>query len=88
MSLIYRTFAVVIEKKPDEQRYAAYSPTLAGCFSTGSTIEEARRTIREAIQRRVEALLASGEPVPQGEHLVHVEELTVALPALQRKEPV
>ena len=36
--------------------------------------------IREAIQQHVEALLTHGQPIPQNEKLVHVEELTVGIP--------
>ena len=36
--------------------------------------------IREAIQEHVSSLLAHGQPVPQDEKLVHVEELTVGIP--------
>lgn len=75
-------FEIVMEKEPDDVGYAAYSPTLPGCFSNGKskTIEEARRNIREAIQQHITSLLAHGQPVPQNENLVHVEELTVGVP--------
>ena len=75
------TFEIVIEKEPDDDGYLAYSPTLPGCFSNGLTIEEAKRNMREAIQLHLESLLEHGNPVPQNEQLVHVEELTVAVPA-------
>ena len=73
-------FEVVIEKEPEDPGYYAYSPTLPGCFGNGLTIEEAKQSIRIAVQQHVEALLAHGEAVPQNEHLVHVEELTVGVP--------
>ncbi len=73
----YYTFSIVIEKEPDDEGYMAYSPTLPGCFSNGKTIEEAKRGIRAAIEQHVESLLAHGDPVPQNERLVHVEELTI-----------
>jgi predicted RNase H-like HicB family nuclease len=76
----FYTFEIVIEKEPEDEGYAAYSPTLPGCFSNGKTIEEAKRQIREAIQQHVEALLAHGRPIPQNDKLVHVEELTVGVP--------
>jgi predicted RNase H-like HicB family nuclease len=76
----FYTFEIVIEKEQEDEGYAAYSPTLPGCFSNGKTIEEAKRNIREAIQQHVEALLAHGQPVPQNERIVHVEELTVGVP--------
>ena len=76
----FYTFEIVIEKEPEDEGYAAYSPTLPGCFSTGKTVEEAKRNIREAIQLHVEALLAHDRPIPQNDRLVHVEELTVGIP--------
>lgn len=75
----FYTFAIVVEKEEEDEGYHAYSPTLPGCFSNGKTIEEARRNMREAIQQHVESLLAHGQPVPQNEKLVHVEELTVGI---------
>lgn len=76
----FYTFEIVIEKEAEDEGYAAYSPTLPGCFSNGKTIEDAKRNIREAIQQHIETLLAHGQPIPQNEHLVHVEELTVGVP--------
>jgi predicted RNase H-like HicB family nuclease len=76
----FYTFEILIEKEPEDEGYAAYSPTLPGCFSTGKTVEEAKRNIREAIQQHVEALLAHDRPIPQNDRLVHVEELTVGIP--------
>jgi predicted RNase H-like HicB family nuclease len=77
----YYTFEIVIEKERDDEGYLAFSPTLPGCFSNGRTIEQAKRNMREAIQQHLESLLEHGDPIPQNEHLVHVEELTVAVPA-------
>ncbi len=77
----FYTFEIVVEKEEEEDEgYFAYSPTLSGCFSNGKTIEDARRNMREAIQQHVESLLAHGQPVPQNEKIVHVEELTVGIP--------
>jgi len=76
----FYTFSIVIEKEEEDVGYLAHSPTLPGCFSNGKTIEDARRNIREAIQQHIASLLAHGQPVPQNEKLVHVEELTVGIP--------
>ena len=77
----FYTFEIVIEKEPEDDGYAAHSPTLPGCFSNGKTIEEAKRNIRQAIQQHIESLLAHNQAIPQNENLVHVEELTVGVPA-------
>jgi len=76
----FYTFEIVVEKEADDQGYSAYSPTLPGCFSNGTTVEEAKRNVRDAIQQHIASLLAHGQPVPQNERLVHVEELTVVVP--------
>ena len=60
----FYTFEIVVEKEPEDGGYAAYSPTLPGCFSNGKTLEEARRNIREAVQQHVESLLAHSQPIP------------------------
>lgn len=74
------SFEIVIEKEPEDDGYFAYSPTLPGCFGNGLTIEAAKLSIRQGVQQHVEALLAHGQPIPQHENLVHVEELTVGVP--------
>jgi predicted RNase H-like HicB family nuclease len=73
-------FEIVIEKETEDGGYYAWSPTLPGCFSNGRTIEEAKRNMREALTQHVTALLDNGDPVPQNEQLVHVEELAIGIP--------
>jgi len=76
----FYTFEILVEKEPNDESYSAYSPTLPGCFSNGKTIEEAKHNIRQAVQQHIASLLEHGQPIPQHEHLVHVEELTVGVP--------
>jgi predicted RNase H-like HicB family nuclease len=76
----YYSFEIVIEKELEDPGYYAYSPTLPGCFSNGLTIEEAKQGIREAIELHIEALRERGQEIPQSSQLVHVEELSVAVP--------
>jgi predicted RNase H-like HicB family nuclease len=77
----FYSFEIVIEKEPEDDGYMAYSPTLPGCFGAGRTIEEARQSMRTAVQQHIEALVAHGEPIPQNDRLVYVEELTLGVPA-------
>jgi len=77
----FYSFNVVIEKEQDNEGYYAYSPTLPGCFSNGKTIEDARRNIREAIELHIESLKRHRQPIPQNESIVHVEELSIGVPA-------
>jgi predicted RNase H-like HicB family nuclease len=57
-----RRFAVVFEKA--ESNWAAYVPDLPGCITTGSTLEETKLNIREAIELHLEAMLEVGQAIP------------------------
>lgn len=56
----FYNFEIVIEKEVEDEGYMAYSPTLPGCFGNGRTIEEARQSMRSAVQQHIETLLAHG----------------------------
>ena len=55
-------FAVVLEKA--ESNWAAYVPDLPGCITTGATLQETKRNIREAVSLHLEAMREVGEPIP------------------------
>ncbi|MGA3041409.1 MAG: type II toxin-antitoxin system HicB family antitoxin [Bryobacteraceae bacterium] len=55
-------YAVILEQA--EANWAAYVPDLPGCITTGKTLEETERNIREAIQGHLQTLREFGEPVP------------------------
>jgi len=73
------TFEIIMEKEEADEGYFAYSPSLAGCYSNGKTIEEAKRNIREALQQHIAAMHEHTLPIPQKERIVHVEELSIGL---------
>jgi predicted RNase H-like HicB family nuclease len=56
-------YAIVIEKA--ENNYAAYVPDLPGCVTTGETIEETERQIREAIEFHIRGLREDGLSIPE-----------------------
>jgi predicted RNase H-like HicB family nuclease len=58
-----KTYAVVIEKA--QGNYSAYVPDLPGCVSTGRTLNEVERSIREAIEFHLEGMREVGEPIPE-----------------------
>ncbi len=63
------TFRVVLEYDSETGDYSAVCPELPGCASAGTTEEEARANIREAI----ELYLAPGEiELPENARLVEV----------------
>lgn len=55
-------YGIVVEKAGDN--YSAYVPDLPGCASTGNTVDETRRNIREAISFHLEGLREDGVPIP------------------------
>ncbi len=59
-----RDFVVVIERAADGT-YSAYVPDLPGCVATGSSQDEARASIREAVALHLESLRQHDEPVPE-----------------------
>ncbi|MEK7766924.1 MAG: type II toxin-antitoxin system HicB family antitoxin [bacterium] len=56
-------FAVVIEQ--DEAGYAAFCPSLQGCYAQGRSYEEALANMCDAIRLHVTDRSAAGEPIPQ-----------------------
>ena len=56
-------YPVVIHKDPNSD-YGVSLPDLPGCFSAGSTIEEAINMALEAAECHIEGLLIDSEPIP------------------------
>ncbi len=56
-------YPIVIHKDPNSD-YGVTIPDLSGCFSAGSTIEEAIGMAQEAAECHIEGLLIDSEPVP------------------------
>ena len=57
-------FSIVIHKD-EESSYGVTVPDLPGCFSGGTTLEEALTASEEAILSHIEVLLMDGESVPK-----------------------
>jgi predicted RNase H-like HicB family nuclease len=45
--------------------YSAYAPDLPGCITTGPTLEETERLMKEAIEFHLEGLREDGLPIPR-----------------------
>ena len=58
-----KRYAIVMEKAA--HNYAAYVPDLPGCVSTGKTIEDVERNIRQAIAGHLQVMREVGEPIPE-----------------------
>jgi predicted RNase H-like HicB family nuclease len=67
-----KKYLIVIEKT--EAGYSAYSPDLDGCVSTGPTLKEVERNMREAIEFHLDGMRLEGLPVPEPHtHSAYVE---------------
>jgi len=71
-------YTVVIE--PDEDAYHAYVPSLPGCHTFGSTVDEARANIDEAIALHIEAMTEDGEPVQVEREPLYITRLAISVP--------
>ena len=71
-------YAIVIEKA--ETNYSAYVPDLPGCTTTGKTVEETVRNLREAITGHLELMAETSEPIPDPSVLV--DYIDVPLPIM------
>ena len=56
-------YRIVIEQDEDGV-YVVSCPALRGCYSQGTTIEEAVENINDAIRLHIEARKSVGEPIP------------------------
>jgi predicted RNase H-like HicB family nuclease len=55
-------YLVIFEKTATG--YSAYAPDLPGCVTTGPTLAETERLMKEAIEFHLEGLREDGLPVP------------------------
>jgi predicted RNase H-like HicB family nuclease len=69
-------YAVIFERA--STNWAAYVPDLPGCMTTGPTLDETKRNIREAIEGHLETLREFGDPVPEPASLAGEVEITTA----------
>jgi predicted RNase H-like HicB family nuclease len=61
-----KDYTVIYERgREDEENWGAYVPDLPGCISTGETLDEVKRNIKEAIELHIAGLKADGDPVPE-----------------------
>ncbi|MGA3028989.1 MAG: type II toxin-antitoxin system HicB family antitoxin [Bryobacteraceae bacterium] len=72
-----RRYAVIFEQA--ESKWAAYVPDLPGCVSTGRTLEETERNVREAISGHLRTLREFGEPIPEPTSVAREIEITPAV---------
>lgn len=58
-----RRFLIVVERASGN--FSAYSPDLPGCVATGSTLEETRARMHEAVDMHIQGLREDDLPIPE-----------------------
>ena len=56
-------YLIVIEQT--NTGYSAYSPDIEGCIATGSTLEDVKQNMQEAINFHLEGLKLEGYEIPE-----------------------
>jgi predicted RNase H-like HicB family nuclease len=56
-------YAIIIEK--GKSNYSAHVPDLPGCVATGSTLDDVKANMREAIVLHIEEMRDDGQTVPE-----------------------
>lgn len=56
-------YGIVIEQ--GSRNCSAYVPDLPGCVATGTSVEETRQRIREAIRLHLAGIQDDGDPIPE-----------------------
>jgi predicted RNase H-like HicB family nuclease len=56
--------------EPTATGYSAHVPDLPGCIAAGTTLDETRQLIKEAIEFHIEGMRLNGETVPEPTSLV------------------
>ena len=60
-----RQYTIVMTSDPEGGGYNVTVPALDGCFTYGSTVEEAIQYAQDAIRLHIEALAANGLEIPE-----------------------
>ena len=58
------TYYPAVIHKDNDSDFGVTVPDLPGCFSAGTSMEDALQQIKEAIECHLEGILLDGEPIP------------------------
>lgn len=71
-----KKYAVVFERA--DENWGAYVPDLPGCVATGSTLEEVRQRMAEALEFHIEGMRMHGEVIPEPSTVAETVEVRAA----------
>jgi len=73
-------YAVIIERGPNN--FSAYVPDLPGCVSTGNTVTETERNIREAIELHLRGMMEDHDSLPRATSIAANVRVTIPTAAI------
>jgi predicted RNase H-like HicB family nuclease len=65
---------VYVIEKADDGSYSAYVPDLPGCTTSADTVDEIRRSIKDAVDSYIDSLREHNEPIPTPSSVVDTVE--------------
>ena len=71
-----KKYAVVFARA--DENWGAYVPDLPGCVATGSTLEEVRQRVAEAIEFHIEGMRLHSEVIPEPSTVTETVEVRAA----------
>jgi predicted RNase H-like HicB family nuclease len=66
-------FVYIIERA-DDGSYSAYVPDLPGCTTCADSVDEIRRSIKDAVDSHLDSLREHNEPIPTPSSVVETIE--------------
>jgi predicted RNase H-like HicB family nuclease len=73
---------VIVEIYYTGNNFCAHAPILAGCVSTGTTLTEMKKNIKEAIEFHIETSLEYNDPIPEIFKSAYQLEFKISIEAL------
>ena len=64
-------YVMIIER--GERNLSAYLPDLPGCIATGSSVEEVKQRMSEAVELHLRGMREDGLPIPEPSLVEYVE---------------
>jgi predicted RNase H-like HicB family nuclease len=65
---------IYVMERADDGSYSAYVPDLPGCTTSADTIDEIRRSIKDAVDSYLDSLREHNEPIPTPSSVVDTVE--------------
>jgi predicted RNase H-like HicB family nuclease len=64
-------YAMIVEK--GERNFSAYLPDLPGCIATGTSLEEVKQRMHEAVELHLRGMREDGLPIPEPSLVEYVD---------------